>query len=287
MYYGREMDVLFDDDIKTFLEHAGPFLLADEAANNLMVALCRDIQNGRYSDRAPLLVRVNDESQLVTTALQTPPYDLLLSRCGDDEVWRALPRALVARGVSIPGVLGPSREAERFARAWAEQTGVTFTLRRGSRVFEVMRVRWPEPVSGEMIMALDAHRPLVQDWTEAFREEAVPNDMIPLDRMLAGADKRIDDGDCFLWIARDEPVSMACLVGRTPHGRRLSYVYTPPHRRRTGFAGALVANLTQRVLDDGCDFCFLFTDLSNPTSNRLYENIGYERVADCQQFVFE
>ena len=33
MYYRSEMDALFDDDIDTFLEHAGPLLLADEAAH--------------------------------------------------------------------------------------------------------------------------------------------------------------------------------------------------------------------------------------------------------------
>jgi predicted GNAT family acetyltransferase len=63
-------------------------------------------------------------------------------------------------------------------------------------------------------------------------------------------------------------------------------VYTPPELRGRGYASALTAALTGTLLDGGRRCCFLFTDLANPTSNRLYERIGYERVADVDEYTF-
>ena len=64
-------------------------------------------------------------------------------------------------------------------------------------------------------------------------------------------------------------------------------MYTPPELRRRGYASALVARLTQHLLDGGRDFCFLYTDLANPTANRIYRNIGYEFVAESADYAFD
>jgi predicted GNAT family acetyltransferase len=81
-------------------------------------------------------------------------------------------------------------------------------------------------------------------------------------------------------------VSWAGAGGRTPHGTRIGPVYTPPEHRRRGYAGALVAATSQAQLDEGLEFCFLFTDLANPTSNHVYQAIGYEPVTDIDVYVF-
>jgi len=56
-------------------------------------------------------------------------------------------------------------------------------------------------------------------------------------------------------------------------------VYTPPAYRRRGYASACGAALSQLILDAGRRFCFLYTDLANPTSNQIYQQIGYEHVS--------
>jgi predicted GNAT family acetyltransferase len=80
---------------------------------------------------------------------------------------------------------------------------------------------------------------------------------------------------------------MAGSTGPTPHGIRIGAVYTPPEYRQRGYASACVAYLSQMMLDSGRKFCFLFTDLSNPTSNHIYQQIGYEPVCDVDNYVFE
>ena len=88
------------------------------------------------------------------------------------------------------------------------------------------------------------------------------------------------------WVDEGAPVSFSGYGGLTPNGIRIGPVYTPPELRRRGYASALVAELTKRLLDGGRKFCFLFTDLANPTSNSIYQRVGYEPVSDADQWVF-
>jgi hypothetical protein len=48
-----------------------------------------------------------------------------------------------------------------------------------------------------------------------------------------------------------------------------------------------VAAQSQAALDAGRRFCFLFTDAANPTSNHIYQAIGYEHVRDVVVYQFE
>ena len=97
---------------------------------------------------------------------------------------------------------------------------------------------------------------------------------------------RVAEGRLFLWCDPD-PVSMAGWAGRTPNGVRINFVYTPPVNRGRGYATAAVSALTQRLLHAGRRFCFLFTDLANPTSNRIYRSIGYEHLCDFMHIDFD
>ena len=64
-------------------------------------------------------------------------------------------------------------------------------------------------------------------------------------------------------------------------------MYTPPELRGRGYASACVAALSARELDEGRRFCFLYTDLSNPVSNAIYQRIGYTPVSDVVDYRFE
>ena len=64
-------------------------------------------------------------------------------------------------------------------------------------------------------------------------------------------------------------------------------MYTPPQLRGQGYGSAVTAHATKQCLARGLDYCFLYTDLSNPTSNKIYMNIGYERVCDSAEYVFD
>jgi predicted GNAT family acetyltransferase len=141
-------------------------------------------------------------------------------------------------------------------------------------------VRPPRPVSGTLLVGSAQHADLVTTWIEDFSNESG----VPTTRARALAEERITRGELFLWDDHGIPCSMAAWSGSTPNGVRIGYVYTPPRLRGRGYASACVAQASQRALDLGFRFCFLFTDLNNPTSNSIYQQIGYERVSDVVDF---
>ena len=68
---------------------------------------------------------------------------------------------------------------------------------------------------------------------------------------------------------------------------RVGPVYTPPEHRRRGYAASGVAVTSRRALARGAGGCTLFTDIANPTSNKLYAEVGYWPVADWEEHVFQ
>jgi predicted GNAT family acetyltransferase len=78
-------------------------------------------------------------------------------------------------------------------------------------------------------------------------------------------------------------VSWCGVSGPTPNGGSDS----APGSRNRGYASSLVAAASQAQLDAGRRFCFLFTDLANPTSNHIYQEIGYEPVRDVNIVRFD
>jgi predicted GNAT family acetyltransferase len=153
------------------------------------------------------------------------------------------------------------------------------------RMFRLERVSWPAAVGGAPRPAEERDRALLAVWADAFFDEAMagPHEdgAVVADRWLRRAGRTIH-----LWEDDGEVVSLAGAGGRTPHGIRIGPVYTPPSRRRRGYATNLVARLSQSQLDEGRRFCFLFTDLANPTSNAIYRSIGYDPVGDIDLYTF-
>jgi predicted GNAT family acetyltransferase len=138
-----------------------------------------------------------------------------------------------------------------------------------------------------MMLARPEHRQLLGDWIAAFHAEASLSN--PKQDYDAMADRWIRQlgRSVYLWVDEGHPVSMTGVGGLTPNGIRVGPVYTPRADRGRGYASNLVAQVSQAQLDAGRTFVFLFTDLANPTSNKIYQAIGYEPVSDLDEWEFE
>jgi uncharacterized protein len=118
-----------------------------------------------------------------------------------------------------------------------------------------------------------------------FFRESMQDAPIGDEQVRENAARGVEAGDLFVW-ENDNLVTMAMRNRPTPNGIAISYVYTPPDQRRKGYASACVAALSQLLLDSGWKMCSLFTDLQNPSSNRIYMNIGYKPVGDYSKYRF-
>jgi uncharacterized protein len=280
------VDVEVVTDPVEVLERAGPLLRADEARHNLafgIVSSARD-QPDVYPELRAWIV--TQRSKVVAAALQTPPYNLVLGR---PLVERALDELAGRIAKELPGVVGAVPEVDRFAQLWAERSGVGVATRFEQRIYALRRVQAPR-VEGAMRLAGTVDRDLVLAWTVAFSREALHDDDANTGRLERSVDARLDGTETsgiVLWEVERGPVALAGFGGPTPNGIRIGPVYTPPEHRGRGYGSAVTAATSQLQLDRGRRFCFLYTDLANPTSNAIYMRIGYEPVCDSRELVFE
>jgi GNAT superfamily N-acetyltransferase len=275
------------EDAAEFYRRAEPFLLEREADHNLILGICADlIQHPEHYTQPPFLAVLEEGQAVIAAAMMTPPHNLVLSHSLSPEGPEFLARELYGIGMALPGVNGPSSVSQAFVGQWQASSGRSCRLAMTMRIYQLVTVRPVTGVAGHMRRATEADRDLLLDWFDAFNREALGEE----DRATAesAVDRFLHTGarGLYLWIDR-QPVSMAGSSGPTPNGIRISAVYTPPECRRKGYASACVAALSQRLLDSGRKFCFLFADLSNPTSNKIYQDIGYMPVCDVNVYKFD
>ena len=128
---------------------------------------------------------------------------------------------------------------------------------------------------------------LLVAWVGAFAAEAMPEGA-PDRGAERTVDARLRAGASSFTIWEDgDPVSLAGWGGPTPNGVRIGPVYTPPEHRRRGIRKRGDGRGYGRAAGCGPKFCFLYTDLANPTSNKIYMDIGYEPVCDAVDYAFE
>lgn len=274
------------DSVEALLRAAGPFLRAREANHCLILGISANLREHPpdAGHERPYLATVRDGRRVVLVAFQTPPWQMVLSEVDDPA---ALGVIVADRaGTALPAVLGPAEHVGRFAHLWSEAADVPARLSMHERIHRLTSVSPPRTIGGALRAAGSTDRDLLAEWlyafgVEVFDEAEVPDLAARVDRWLSPGDGRT----MFLW-EDGRPASMCGVSGPTPTGIRIGPVYTPPALRGRGYASNLVAAASQRQLDGGRRACFLFTDLANPTSNRIYEAIGYEPVRDVDQYTF-
>lgn len=270
-----------------FSRAAQDFLVAREAENNLLLGIAADLARGAtFGDATPYLGVTRRGGNVTAAAVRTPPYGISIAESDDNEAIDLLAEDIRRAFSDLPGAIGPIRPTAQFIEKWESLTTQRRKVRANERIYRCGAVTPVRSPCGEMRPFRESDRQHALQWMKLFISESkLPrhgNDA----QLMGEIDRRVSnpDGGIFFWEADGEQVSMAGAGGRTPNGVRIGPVYTPPNHRRKGYGTALVADLTARMLDRGRTFCFLFTDLANPTSNSIYSQIGYVPVIDCTMY---
>ncbi|WP_375490780.1 GNAT family N-acetyltransferase [uncultured Jatrophihabitans sp.] len=189
--------------------------------------------------------------------------------------WIGLTPELASLLRELPGLHGLSG-TPGAVRALVDELGRDTPRSLNQRLFRCDALAPPAGVIGAALTAGDAHRALVRDWYAAFVAEAQGLFGDP----RAAADQAVDSGTCLLWRAGSgEPVALAVARPAVAGSGRVGPVYTPPAHRGRGYGSAVTAAATHAILDAGA-IPVLFTDLANPTSNKIYQALGYRPVED-------
>lgn len=110
-------------------------------------------------------------------------------------------------------------------------------------------------------------RPMYEDEAEGFARD------------VAGSK------DLYLWEDNGQAVSMAMIAHRAEGFARINTVYTDSIMRGKGYAGMLVSEVTQKILNEG-RIPMLYTEQDNVCSNATYRRIGYTVCGKLTQFAF-
>ena len=257
-------------DAEAFLARAGPFLAEHEPEHNLALGLLGRLRvEPRLYGFDPVFVVAEEAGAVVGCLLRTPPHGVVLSRFASLEAVDAVAEAVLDMQAGLPGAVGPTDVAARFAGTWSRLTGAAARLAIRQRVHAAAdRARAPARARPHAGGEARTTCPTVLAWLTAFAEEAL-GEMAHVEEVEATYRRREadPDGAWLLW-DDDGPVSLAAYGSPTPTGTRVGPVYTPPEHRGRGYATSLVAELTAERLATGLAFCFLFTDLAQPDLER-------------------
>lgn len=271
-------------DVHSFAATALPWLEREPVVNSVPATATRTRLRAPAADaEPPLWLTIRDEDGvLVGAAIGIPGRPLLLPAT-HPTVGTAIASFLAAHA-AVPGVLGPVEPAEAFATRWSAITGASIRVDMRQRIFQLDRATPPPGVRGRFRTSGGDDIERCVDWFAAFQREVFPGQpRVP----IAMLETAVVEGRVGLWECDER---LVCMAGsNAPAGGvvRIGPVYTPPELRGHGYASACAAALSQRALDAGAVACTLATDQSNPTSNALYQRIGYYPVADAVSLTFE
>ncbi|MFI8349897.1 GNAT family N-acetyltransferase [Streptomyces sp. NPDC085596] len=275
------------DDLGEFLTEAGDFLCSRPATHTVQLTVAETLRvRGPkvYGDQPPRFGVLRDpDGAVLATLLHTPPAPLQLTPLDPSDA-AALAARLAGLGHRVPGVSGERDTAAAFASAWRRLTGADAELIQSQRLYRLDGLTPVHPApEGRPRVAGPADRELLARWYVEFAAATGGHVRQDPEQWV---DARLAHGGLTLWETPDgTPVSVAGTTPETAGQVRVAPVYTPGHLRGRGYAGAVTAEVSRCAREDGTEV-LLFTDLANPTSNRLYQRIGYRSVADFAVWAF-
>jgi predicted GNAT family acetyltransferase len=274
-----EFRVLFSEDPGFVLMSAEEFLSSEPALHNLILS----ILHARVASGDPGRYWIAFHGEKAAGVVVQSPLDFPATLTPmESRAVLAIVDAIAEAGMSLSGVNGDAATAASFAGQWGERCKSAATPFMGMRLYELLELGEVPRTEGLLRQAGPSDRGLMIQWTRAFQNEigeSANDTELRVDRGLAA-------GQLWVWDQNGETTSMA--VSRDPVQGvvRLSGVYTPPEKRKHGYAAACVHALSKQLRAGGYR-CVLYTDLANPTSNSIYRRIGYRAVAEALRYRFE
>jgi predicted GNAT family N-acyltransferase len=274
------MEVRTHSSVGEFRAVAEPLYRRDPVVNTIELTLLRA---DKFDDDSLLLTVWNDGAA-VGAALQTPPYPLACNGIPRDAM-EAVAGQLIEWRPELTGARGERAGAIAFADAWHAISGRAGTISTEERLYRLGTLRAPKGVAGTARLAGDDDHAVLVEWVERFFVETFSS------RDEAAGEQFVDTanhvGDRFvLWEADGAPVSMAMLRAPAADVSRIGPVFTPCDRRGHGYGSAVTAAAADLAHRSGTPDVVLFADLANPTSNSIYQQIGFEAVVDSVRFDF-
>lgn len=276
------------EDVDDFLDRAGDFLHSRPGPHVMQLTWAERVRTrgaDAFGTETPFFGVLERAGQVHATFYRLPPHGFGLSPLTPEQAG-SLAARLAALGHSLPRVSADHNSATAFAEAWQRHTGATPTLHDTRlRLYRLGTLTPPEPMpAGRGRVLGEQDQEHVMFWCREFARAVGEDVSIDADTWT---DTRFADKRYTLWETPDgTAVSVAGLNPLIGGQIQVDVIYTPADLRGRGYAGAVTTEVSRAALAAGAKDVVLFADLSNPTSNTLYQRLGYRTLTDWAVYDF-
>jgi predicted GNAT family acetyltransferase len=269
------------DSISTFLDDCGSVLMQKECENNVILGICNNFLNKSIDPEQFILIAAIEKSGIIISCAVTTPNKTVLATftIQSDVAVKPLASYFNSNQINLKGLSGESAVVNSFMEVYqkpiTESTSLLLYTLKTLQCIELVQ-------NSELILATMQDLPVLTTWLKNFQIDAALLPLKPDEEIQAVMEDKIKKKVIYKLIVSgdQQPVSMLAVVRETKNFAIISWVYTPPYSRSKGFASTAVYKLTELLLNTHQKYCALFADKSNPVSNKIYQNIGYQPVAE-------
>ena len=284
----RPDDWHLTEDVDVFLARAGDFLRSRPGPHVMQLTWAERVRTrgaDAFGTGTPVFGVLERAGEVLATLYRLPSRGLGLSPLSPAQA-DSLAARLASLGHSLPSVSADHGTATAFAEAWQRHTGAVPGLRGPRlRLYRLGTLTPPEPLpAGRARVLGEQDLEAVMFWCGEFAKAV--GDAVSID---AGtwAGTRFADKRYTRWETPDgTAVSVAGMNPLIGGQIQVDVVHTPAHLRGRGYAGAVTAEVSRAARAAGARDVVLFADLSNPTSNALYQRLGYRALTDWAVYDF-
>jgi predicted GNAT family acetyltransferase len=280
-------------DVHEFYNEVYSVLMRHEAQN--MIPLSHLIIGNEGRDKTDwrdpmnwLMATVSDANGIHLIAIMTPPHNITLYAT-DNIINKEAINCLVdgLKNYEIPGVMTEKTLAEYFASEYTSRNGLNVKTIMSQRIYEITTVNQDIQNIGSVRLLDERDMSFFPYWAEAcYAAETYDKKEMRIPQNSEHYIYRLAAKKLYVLEVDRIPVSMAGYTREMQTAIGIAFVYTPPYYRNKGYATSIVAKISQFALDKGYTKCVLYTDLANPTSNSIYQKIGYNPICDSLQLKF-
>ncbi|MGH1259097.1 MULTISPECIES: GNAT family N-acetyltransferase [Bacillus] len=262
------------EEILNFKEEVTPFLEKNEQENNLILGVLQMVQQ-------PIFMGVaKQEEEIAVVFLQTEEKKQIIvatSEIAEEDIVE-LAKKLTKVYSNVPRLIGNKKIVQKLAEEIAVLENKKTTVAMEQGIYELKQVKKKWNGDGVFREVSSDELTLIEQWIYQFCEDV----RLPTTKEEAKqtAHTLITNRRLFGLEVDGKLVSVAAKTRPTTNNITVNFVYTPKEARKKGYASSCVAALSQRMLDEGYKTTTLYTDLANPTSNKIYQEIGYEKIAE-------
>lgn len=269
------------DSADDFAQVAMPFLEKNEDKFSLFLGVLQGIQQGNYEN--PFMASIEEEGELLALFQMTTPHPLNVIFVNEERKEACIDLVIsevIKQSIPIESIISGKEWAYSFVEKWQERTGQSSSILMDQGLYRLDQVDESIEMSpGAWRYANEQDCSLVEAWYRFFEQDTgLPSTKSEVE-LQKHVKQMIDNQEVFLWEYNGETVSMMKKSRPTATGVTVSLVFTPKEQRKKGYARTMVAAGSKELLKE-FQFCVLYTDMLNPMSNKIYQEIGYKKIID-------